>query len=807
VALLTGLAWSAISYQIVQAHAALLRSLPEADARLTLPPDRIELWFSEPLETGFSTARLLDSSGREISNTAVIIDPDDSTHMILMVDRLEPGVYTVAWQTLSQVDGHPYTGSFPITLLNPDGSSPTGETASTGSLEHASLPSAPEILARWCWLLGCIVLFGAPWFQFVVAPAGITAAWRETDAITGSSRDLGIRAVWIAVVAVTIGQAFQLGLQAFRLGGASQFVALLLNSRSGALMLSRQALAFTMLIVTMLLPQPRLIAYRQRTVLYLLATASGGLIGLLVTAAWFGEPLIGGLAIGTVVLGMGWVARQVLMGGLSQETHVWKLLAGLAGGMLLATATGSHAGAGAGGLWAVFADLIHLGAAGTWIGGLLLLATLLWQDRVSPKEQRRLQQQAFLNLIRRFSYLASVSVYILALSGVFNSLVEIPRLTDVWETAYGQVLLIKLSLIGLSLGVAFLNNRLVHTKPIRSTADHWLPRLTRQVLGEAGLAIILMFSVAVLVQTPAPRSLAPSRTSQPDPFPFTTVVSGDDLYMYIQVDPNRAGNNTFWLHIYHGDGSPIGEVQLAQLRFNYIDQSQGQSRVDLQPIDQSIFSAQGAYLNRPGAWEVTAYIRRRDMDDNLLQFDLDVRPTNPAATGTPWQNPVSALPASALVFLILLGIGAIPLAWRHPLQATWPNAYRWFRAILIILVLPGLLYCLTVFLTGPDSPLEIKNPVPPTGSSISQGQELYVVNCLSCHGPTGLGDGPAALTLFPRPSNLRAHTALDAHSDAQFFRWITDGYPGSAMPAFGEKLTVDQRWHLVNYIRTFANQK
>jgi mono/diheme cytochrome c family protein len=42
------------------------------------------------------------------------------------------------------------------------------------------------------------------------------------------------------------------------------------------------------------------------------------------------------------------------------------------------------------------------------------------------------------------------------------------------------------------------------------------------------------------------------------------------------------------------------------------------------------------------------------------------------------------------------------------------------------------------------------------------------------------------------------------HTDAQLFEWITNGVPGTAMPAFKEQIPSEDRWHLINYIRTFA---
>jgi mono/diheme cytochrome c family protein len=75
---------------------------------------------------------------------------------------------------------------------------------------------------------------------------------------------------------------------------------------------------------------------------------------------------------------------------------------------------------------------------------------------------------------------------------------------------------------------------------------------------------------------------------------------------------------------------------------------------------------------------------------------------------------------------------------------------------------------------------------------------------VSCHGLTGLGDGPAGLTLNPRPADLRQHAIPGVHTDAQLFEWITNGFPGSQMPAFRNTLSDTDRWHLVNFIRTLA---
>ncbi|HEX9386782.1 MAG TPA: cytochrome c, partial [Anaerolineales bacterium] len=76
--------------------------------------------------------------------------------------------------------------------------------------------------------------------------------------------------------------------------------------------------------------------------------------------------------------------------------------------------------------------------------------------------------------------------------------------------------------------------------------------------------------------------------------------------------------------------------------------------------------------------------------------------------------------------------------------------------------------------------------------------------CVSCHGETGKGDGPLGVVLNPRPADLSQHAIPGVHTDAQLYEWITDGFPGSAMPAWKSRLSDTDRWNLVNFIRTSA---
>jgi mono/diheme cytochrome c family protein len=92
----------------------------------------------------------------------------------------------------------------------------------------------------------------------------------------------------------------------------------------------------------------------------------------------------------------------------------------------------------------------------------------------------------------------------------------------------------------------------------------------------------------------------------------------------------------------------------------------------------------------------------------------------------------------------------------------------------------------------------LTNPV--GGEAAAQGAELYRVNCETCHGPQGHGDGPAGQSLTPKPGNL-AQVQAQAGDDYLFWR-IHDGKPGTAMVAWRGILTDEQIWQIVSFLRT-----
>lgn len=111
----------------------------------------------------------------------------------------------------------------------------------------------------------------------------------------------------------------------------------------------------------------------------------------------------------------------------------------------------------------------------------------------------------------------------------------------------------------------------------------------------------------------------------------------------------------------------------------------------------------------------------------------------------------------------------------------------------------------TVF--APDSPdiPEVTNPVPASAESHERGEKLYLTYCSKCHGMTGNGAGPSAHGFSTNPRQLWVWHNTDQTADPYLFWFITNGR--TDMPPWGVVLSENERWDLVNYIKTIEPPK
>lgn len=155
---------------VAGAHALLQRSVPAGGAVLQRAPANVVLTFTEVPEPSLSSIHVLDSTGRQVDRGGAEPVPGHPLELLVSLGPLPNGAYTVAWRTVSRVDGHVTGGAFAFGIGVAPGAAPPA-TASP-------FPSPLSVLSRWGLYAGLTGLVGLAWVwtaAFAEPPAGRTA--------------------------------------------------------------------------------------------------------------------------------------------------------------------------------------------------------------------------------------------------------------------------------------------------------------------------------------------------------------------------------------------------------------------------------------------------------------------------------------------------------------------------------------------------------------------------------------------------------------------------------------------------------
>ncbi len=741
------IAFSALAPRPASAHAILVRSDPPVNARLTDPPAAVTGFFSEVLDTRLSSLHVVNGKGERVDSGETSFGPGPRQMSARIASQLPPGFYSAAWETLSSEDGHLLKGTFPFTVLNPDGSEPPGTPFSAEAGYSGGGPKWDSVTTKWAGLIGAAALVGSLAFVvWIVRPASndLEEPWKRR-AREAARRHLAWLA-WPAIGVLALAGAAELLIQVRQLGGLS-FVGDILRNDWGTRWIQRQ------------------------------------------------------IVLGAITLAL-FAGARLWRGGRDRlsESALWVALAGGLGHLLLVALT-SHGSSVPGSFWAVAADFAHLVASSIWVGTLAQLALfLLWTRDGVPEADRPALQASHL---QRFSAIAATSVVILLASGAVNGLSQIPVPEALFDTAYGRALTVKLVIMAALLGVAGINA--FYLRPRLTGEDAGAERLSRRLSlvlrAEIGLALAVLVAAAVLVQYPTSRqdraAEANVQTSTQAVVGFEDIQPAGDVSVNLSVAPNVVGTNSFRVFLFPAAGNLIGEVQRVRLRFKPPDITQGESQIIADPAGLNAYKAVGSFFSQPGRWEVNVDLRRVEKDDVTAVFRLDV-------TGTGAESGAGrfALPLAVGSWATVGAVGMLLAALLAAVWATqWPELpaplLRPLRvgsgAVLVI----GVAFLAVSLLPAGQTAGE--NPIEASGGSIAVGRSLHAQNCAQCHGVNGDGKGQLAPGLTILPADFRVH--IPYHTDQFFFQVISSGL-GGVMPGFAGQLTEDERWHLINFLRS-----
>jgi cytochrome c oxidase cbb3-type subunit II len=100
------------------------------------------------------------------------------------------------------------------------------------------------------------------------------------------------------------------------------------------------------------------------------------------------------------------------------------------------------------------------------------------------------------------------------------------------------------------------------------------------------------------------------------------------------------------------------------------------------------------------------------------------------------------------------------------------------------------------------------NPLPVTEENLLRGKEVFLQRCVGCHGIAGDGKGPGASFMSPSPADFTSADDACCGGDTgpgDFYYRILRGWPGTAMENFGDRLSVNDIWRVVLFVKTIPN--
>ena len=741
------------------AHANLDRAEPAPGAQLDQPPQTLQLFFSEAVDGSFSRVQLLNAKGEQVDRGDSHVAPNDPRGMLVTLPQQLPnGVYTVAWRTLSAVDGHTVNGAYPLIL----GPMPAEGLPLAASATSSKATFAPETaLGRWWFYVAASAVFGTLLSWLVVFrplfgrsnPAALPlAAARSRRLAMLSGLVLLLGTVYVAIAQAATAADVPL----WGVFGQPLFD-LLSRGRFAALWWVRLALVVIVL----------------------------GLLAWRGVRRWPGQVALGATTLALLTS--------------SLNSHGAALL------------SGAYLG--------VAADWLHFIGVAAWIGGLLNVVLVL---PVAVHASQSMGDRVLARAVTRFSTLAIASVGLIVVTGTFQAWLEVGSWEGFIQSAYGLSVTVKIALLVLMLVLAAFNLLIVRPGLARmavsgssAAASSLARRFAFAVRGEVVLGVAVLIAAAVLTGLAPAREELARRSGDLQSGPVDRSVDANGLTARIQINPSVLGLNRMAVQL---PGIDPGQVERVQLTMTYLDSELGSQPIVLPQSNSApdTWEITSPSLSQAGTWQAELLVRRTGQDDARTAIRFLV--AGPGGTSQPTATTSGAYPLlpSPLVSLAyaLIGAGVLVAGIAVVRAVREPRRRRAFQrqaalvvAGVVIFACGGYVYAAEQRTGVPLDVVNIRDPVPPDERSLAIGRDVYTTNCETCHGETGRGDGPAGLRLVPRPADLHIHMAPGVHTDGELFYWVSYGVSGTAMPAWKDRgLTDEQIWSVINYARaTFGN--
>jgi copper transport protein len=538
------------------AHAYLVKTVPAASVELSAPPPNIQLTYDEAVEPRLAIISVTNVQGQqETTGAARRSAANPDTLVVPLRPHLPEGWYLIYWRAIS-VDGHPVQGAFTYSVGPNPGPAPQFKVPSLS----ATAVTPQLLIARWVMFVALMVAIGLFALRMLIARPAV----RRVPGVS-------LRTITVAFVSASI-----VGLIAIP-------VYLDFATANDSLR--------SVFDLSALVPLYGVTAFGRAILKLELCFALFCLAAYI--ALWVDRPDRERRSIAEVGANTG------------------ALLA--AASVLIVPGVAGHAAqTSPRGLTLLF-DWLHLAAGSIWFGGLVGLL-VLWSTLASDRRVAVLSV-----VVPRFSNVALASVIVLAGTGIGEAIDHMPAVNALWETGYGQAILVKAGLLVAALTLA--SGNLLRSTP-RLAAARERPELGAPaagllrslVSGEALVVAGVVFAAAVLssLAPPPPAfALENSAVAKVGPGRVARSVNHNGYELQVLVAPNKAAApDSFALRITK-NGQPVTGANVT-LTFNHLEMQMPQQEYQLKETQPGIYTRAAPALVMVGRWGLTFQIAPRN---------------------------------------------------------------------------------------------------------------------------------------------------------------------------------------------------
>lgn len=576
------------------AHAFIVKSEPAPSQSLSTPPDKVNVYFSDPVDIKYSQLKILDSDGKQIQiGDQQYINGDQSTLSVSLPPNLKDGIYTVSTKVLDQTDGHVTENAyvFGVGQVVP-------QNLATSTSSNYQEVSIPEAAARFPSLVGQVIVAGiVSSTLWLWGPINKIPKLRDSLSKTRINIENSmIRWSLIGSVVILVAGFAMIIVQAYSINAG---ILDAISTKFGNMWILRMV-------------------------------ASSALFGLSI-AIYFKTKKI------PMIL-----SKAYLL-----------ILLGVSFSVLLTTSLISH-GAATGKIVPLLLDFFHNVFSSLWIGGLIYIAFVVMphlRQITSPNPSL----STISLLIPRFSTLVITVLGAVTITGPFLLYVIEGNLALTLASFYGKILIIKLILASamILLGAyehMFVTNKIyltISNMNIKNTQQNVIPDAKSIINNfykrrkiEAFIGIALIAAVAVLVDSGLPSSefqnqlqslpntvfaLSTNVPSISQEFSQTRFVENSSRVV-LTMSPFSTGSNSFSISFLNSVKNPI-DMKSVQLKLTQTDSGIGPITIDANKSSTGTFTTNTDF-GFPGHWTVRVEgVQNKENSLNIVAtYNLFVKP-------------------------------------------------------------------------------------------------------------------------------------------------------------------------------------